>query len=553
MEPRTAQTRAEAPAPADELAGVCPLTVHEALRRAAAVAGDVEAVVTPRGRITYAALADEVAAVRAGLTAAGVRRGDHVAVCLGNGPEWVTLFLAIGSLGAVTVPVNTRWRAPEIAYALRQSRSSILFVADRFLNIDFIAVLREICPAADSALPDPALPDLRSVVVLGSDVPAAARSWDDFRAAPAPPVEPCGAPDDVLLIQYTSGTTSHPKGVLLTQRSMCADAFFSGARLGLRPGDRFHSARPFFHAAGSTLTVLACLQHAATVVTMDRFEPGEALRLIEDERCTHFSGNDTIALMLLNHPDLPRRRLRLRGAWAAASPAVVRRIATELGAAECVVGYGLSEASPNVAQSAWWEPEDVRLSGRMLPEPGVEVRVHDPAAGRDVPPGGVGEILVRGWNVMRGYFEMPAETAEALSPDGWLRTGDLGRLGPDGRLEFVGRAKEVIRVGGENVSPTEIEDVLHHHPGIRQAAVVGVPDDRLMEVPFAFVVPADGHRVGPDDVTAWARERLAGFKVPRHVHVVASFEEFGMTASSKVPKRHLADHARRLLDPAEAG
>ena len=539
--------------PSDELAGVCPLTVHEALRRAAVVGADVEAVVTPHGRITFGALAAEVAAVRDALAAAGVRRGDHVAVCLGNGPEWVTLFLAIGSLGAVTVPINTRWRPPEIAYALRQSRSSLLFVTDRFLNIDFIALLREICPAADSALPGPELPDLRSVVVLGSDVPAAARSWDDFRASATERVEPCGTADDVLLIQYTSGTTAHPKGVLLTQRNMCADGFFSGARLGLRPGDRFHSARPFFHAAGSTLSVLASLQHVTTLVTMDRFEPGEALRLMEEERCTHFSGNDTIALMLLNHPDLARRRLRLRGAWAAASPTVVRRIIDELGAAECVVGYGLSEASPNVAQSAWWEPEDVRASGRMLPEPGVEVRLRDPATGRDVPPGGVGEILVRGWNVMRGYFEMPAETAKALSPDGWLSTGDIGRLDADGRLEFVGRAKDVIRVGGENVSPTEVEDVLHHHPGIRQAAVVGVPDDRLVEVPFAFVVLADGPPTTPEEITAWARERLAGFKVPRHVHVVAGFEEFGMTASSKVQKRHLAEHARRLLGSVGTG
>ncbi|MGH3242319.1 MAG: AMP-binding protein, partial [Spirillospora sp.] len=472
-------------------------------------------------------------------------------------PEWVTLFLAIGSLGAVTVPINTRWRAPEIAYALRQSRSSMLFLADRFLNIDFIGVLREICPAVDTELPGSDLPDLRSVVVLGrdetADIPVAARSWDDFRAGGTTPVEPTGAPEDVVLIQYTSGTTSHPKGVLLTQLNMCADAFFSGGRMGLRAGDRFHSARPFFHAAGSTLTVLACVQHIATVVTMDRFEAGEALRLIEEERCTHFSGNDTIALMLLNHPDRAKRRLRLRGAWAAASPAVVRRIVDELGASECVVGYGLSEASPNVAQSAWWEPEDVRAGGRMLPEPGVEVRIHDPESGSDLPVGGVGEILVRGWNVMRGYYGMPDETARTLSPDGWLRTGDLGKLGDDGRLEFVGRAKELIRVGGENVAPTEVEDVLHGHPKIKQAAVVGVPDERLMEVPFAFVVLAEGSTADPEEIIAWAGERLARFKVPRHVRVVTGFEEFGMTASSKVQKRHLAEHARRLLDSLETG
>ncbi|MFC6882257.1 MULTISPECIES: AMP-binding protein [Actinomadura] len=534
------------------LTGICPLTADAALRRAAALAPDVQAVVSAQGSATYAELDAEVGAVRAALAAAGVRRGDHVAVCLGNGPRWVALLVAIGSLGAVTVPVNTRFRAEEVAYVLRQSRARLLFTADRFLSSDFAAMLREVCPGVDASLPDPSLPDLRDVVVLGPDVPSAARSWEEFLAAPAPPVAPRSAPDDVLLIQYTSGTTSYPKGVLLTHRSMCADAFFSGARLGLRAGDRFHSARPFFHAAGSTLSVLACLQHAATLVTMDRFEAGEALRLMEAERCTHFSGNDTIALMLLNHPDLPRRRLRLRGAWLAASPTIVRRVIGELGASECVAGYGLSEASPNVAQSAWWEPEDVRAAGRMLPQPGVEVAVRDPATGLDRPAGETGEIFVRGWNVMRGYYAMPAETAEVLSPDGWLSTGDLGRLGPDGRLEFAGRAKEIIRVGGENVAPAEVEDVLHRHPEIRQAAVVGVPDARLMEVPFAFVVLGEGCRADPEEILGWARERLAGFKAPRHLRVVEGFEEIGMTASSKVQKRHLAAYARRLLDLAEA-
>ncbi|MFI0423656.1 AMP-binding protein [Spongiactinospora sp. 9N601] len=532
--------------PAD-LAAACPLTADAALRRAAVTGGEVEAVVTPRERIAYGELAEEVAAIRAALAAAGVGRGDHIAVCLGNGPRWVALFIAIGSLGAVTVPVNTRLRAGETAYLLRQSRARMLFVADRFLKIDFIGTLREICPGVDSALPDPALPDLRSVVVIGTDVPAAATRWAGFLAGASGPVPPASEPDDVLLIQYTSGTTSYPKGVLLTHRNMCADAYFSGTRLGLRPGDRFHSARPFFHAAGSTLSVLASVQHVTTLVTMDRFEAGEALRIMEAERCTHFAGNDTIALMLLNHPDRPRRKLVLRGAWAAASPTVVRRIVAELGARECVVGYGLSEASPNVAQSAWWEPEEVRVSGRMLPEPGVEVRIRDLEGGADCPPGRPGEILVRGWNVMRGYYEMPDETRAALSADGWLSTGDLGTLGPDGRLKFVGRAKDLIRVGGENVAPAEVEDVLHHHPQVRLAAVVGVPDPRLVEVPFAFVVLKDDCRAEPEEILDWLRERLAGFKVPRHLRVISGFEHIGMTASSKVQKRHLAAYAERLL------
>jgi len=530
------------------LDGLCPLTTGEALRRAAIVAPEVEAVVAPSGRVTFAALEREVAAIRAALLAAGVERGEHVGLLMGNGPRWVATFLALGSVGAVTVPVNTRFRAEEMAYALRQSRVRRLLMADRFLRVDFAAMIRGIAPGIDAALPDPALPELREVVVLGDDVPAGARSWGDFLAAGAGhDAPPRCAPDDVLLMQYTSGTTSFPKGVMLTHRSMLGNAFFSGGRMGLRIADRFHSARPFFHVAGSTLSVLSCLQHAATLVTMDRFEPGEALRLMEAERCTHFSGNDTMALMLLNHPDRARRTLSLRGAWAAASPSIVRRIIDEMGARDVVVGYGLSEASPNIAQSCWWEPEEVRVAGRMRPQPGLEVRIRDLETGADLPPGGLGEITVRGWSVMRGYFDKPEETAKALDAEGWLRTGDLGRLDEEGRLEFAGRAKDIVRVGGENVSPAELEDILHRHPAIRQAVVVGVPDPRLMEVPCAFVIPNDGQACDPDEIIAWSRERMAGFKVPRYVRVVDGFEAIGMTASSKIQKRQLAEHAAEVL------
>jgi len=529
---------------------LCPLTVSDALARAAAAAPDVEAVVASDGRLTYAGLEREVAHLRSALAAAGVGRGDHVGLCLGNGVRWVSLFLALGSVGAVTVPVNTRFRAEEMAYALRQSRVTTLFTADRFLSTDFVAMLRGICPALDTALPDPALPGLRRVIVRGDEVPGGAISFNRFRAGAGNPAAPTCTRDDVLLIQYTSGTTSFPKGVMLTHANMLGNAWVSGGRIGFRIADRYHSARPFFHVSGSTLSVLSALQHMVTLVTMDRFEPEAALRLMEQERCTHFSGNDTMALMLLNHPSRPQRRLSLRGAWAAASPAILQRIIHELGARECVAGYGLSEASPNIAQSCWWEPEEVRAAARMRPQPGLEVRILAPD-GAPCPAGELGEISVRGWNVMRGYWDKPAETAAALSPDGWLLTGDLGRLGGDGRLEFLGRAKDIVRVGGENVSPAEVEDMLHRHPSVRQAAVVGVPDPRLIEVVAAFVIPNDGAACEPAEVIEWCRAQMAGFKVPGHVWVVEGFESIGMTASSKVQKKPLAAHARKLLGLAK--
>jgi fatty-acyl-CoA synthase len=242
----------------------------------------------------------------------------------------------------------------------------------------------------------------------------------------------------------------------------------------------------------------------------------------------------------------------LRGAWVAASAEIVRRVISELGASEAVVGYGLSEASPNIAQSCWWESEEIRASGRMRPQPGLEVEIRDPETGETLPADTRGEIRVRGWSVMRGYFDKPDETAAALGADGWLSTGDLGRIGADGRLEFLGRVKDIIRVGGENVSPAEVEDILHKHPKVRLAQVVGVADPRLIEVPVAFLVANEGCEIEEGEMIAWARGEMAGFKVPRRIWVVPDFEAIGMTASSKVQKSKLAQHAASLLEAEQA-
>ena len=530
------------------LSAVCPLTTADALHRAAVMAPDVEAVVSAQRRVSYAELEREVNAIRKSLRRVGVRKGDHVGICLGNGVDWVALFLAIGAEGAVTVPINTRLKDDEIAYALRHAHVSLLFIVDRFLNIDFIEKLRAICPAIDSQLPGSSLPLLQQVVVLGAgSTPAGTMPWSEFiqdRGEPLP--EPVCTPDDLLLIQFTSGTTAAPKGVMLSHRNLLANGFFAGSRVGLRVADRFHSARPFFHVAGTSQSILACIQHAATLVSMERFEAAEALRLMEVERCTHFSGNDTIALMLLDHPDRSRRNLVLRGAWLAASSAVAERVAQELGAHEVVCAYGQSEASPNVSLACWWEPKEVRLRGRMRPQPGVEVRIRD-GQGRDCPPGVEGEIQVRGWNVMRGYFEQPDATAAVLSKDGWLATGDLGKLGEDGRLEFTGRLKDIIRVGGENVAPADIEETLLRHPVVQQAQVVGVPHPRLLEVPAAFVTLRENSECSEQEILEWCRSRLAGFKSPHYVQIVQNFDFIGMTASAKVRKTDLRDYAMKVF------
>ena len=374
-----------------------PRRLADFLDRNAAERGDAEALVTEGARLTHAALRAEVRVAARALLALGVRKGEHVGLLTGNDAHWVTLFYAAALIGAVTVPVNTRFKAAEIAFALRQADCRAVFVRDRFLKIDFAAMLREAEPAVETGLPGAALPLLRRAVVIGEDVPAGALSWEAFLAgatavddaALAAATEAVRA-DDPLLIQFTSGTTAYPKGVLLTHANMLRNASAAAARLGVRPDDRYLNCRPFFHVAGSTLSLLVCLVTGACLVTPPTFEAGAALRLLEDERCTVTSGNNSIFQMLMAHPEFRREKVHLRGGWAAAGPLTMRRIIEELGVRDLCWAYGLSEASPNVVLSDHREPPEDRIAGRAAPHPGVEVRIADPATGADSAAGSAG-------------------------------------------------------------------------------------------------------------------------------------------------------------------
>ena len=528
-------------------------TLAEVLIATAATRAQDEALVISGKRLTWAELRDNVREVAQGLRTLGIDRGDHVAVCMGNSLEWVIFFYAAASIGAVTVPVNTRFKADEMHYCLKQADVKLLFVTDRFLKIDFIAMLRSICPAIDSTLPDAGLPLLRNVVVLGKEVPAGAIGFADLLARGAQWEEswpPTGSADDVLLMQFTSGTTSHPKGVMLTHDNMLRNAAFVAARFHLQAGDRYYSARPFYHVAGTTLSLLAALTTGACLYSSPSFEPEEALATMWSEECTHTSGNDTMFLMMLNHPNFEKYPLKLRNGWVSCGPEVSRKVVERMGMKGLVQAYGLSEASPNVCMSRYDDDLEKRIEGWAHILDDVEVRLVDPETGAVMPASRSGqmsgEIQVRGWSVMQGYYNMPEQTAKAIDSDGWLHTGDLGVMDEDGRLKFLTRIKDVFRVGGENVAPAEVEDVLHKHPKIKQAQVIGVPDPRLVEVPAAYIILMEGETATPEDIIAWGRERLANFRAPRYVQIVDSFEKIGMTGSSKLQKNKL--RAQALID-----
>ncbi len=473
--------------------------------------GDAEALVTPTARLTWSQLQDRARSAAADLQARGLGHGDRVGILMGNGEEWLSLFYGAALIGAVTVPVNTRFKASEIAFCLKQSDAKALVYAETFLKIDFGAMMPEV--AAE-------LPALQRIP-LGKV---------DWKSGMKPVRGP--SPSDLLLIQFTSGTTAYPKGVMLTHDNMLRNAWAAGTRIGCRADDRYFNCRPFFHVGGSTLSALMSLSFGCCLVTLPTFEAGAALAMLERERCTLISGNDTIFQMLMGDESFPGRKLHLRGGWAASGPQTMRAIIDKLGMTHVCAAYGLSEASPNVVMNDWRDPEDLRVQGLAKTHDGLELRISPE-----------GEIQVRGWSIMKGYCNNPEATVRAFTGDGWLRTGDLGELNAEGRLRMVGRLKDVFRVGGENVAPAEVEEVLLSHPAVQTAQVIGVPDARLGEVACAYVSLKDGARATEEELTAFAKARCANFRVPRYLRIVADFEAIGMTASGKVQKTKLREHA----------
>ncbi|WP_427185343.1 AMP-binding protein [Bordetella bronchialis] len=532
-----------------------PITLPRVLDATARERAGREAYVGPGERLTWDALREQSRRLAAALHQAGIGKGDHVGLMLGNSGLWIAAFFACASIGAVTVPVNTRFRIEELQFCLKQADVKLLLYADTFLGIDFTSLLRQVEPAIDRALPGDALPRLCAAIMVGDGAaPAGVRTLDDFlsagQAVPDAQLDRLAdavAPGDVLLIQYTSGTTSFPKGVMLSHRNMLGDAAAVARRLGVTPEDRYFSIRPFYHVAGSTLSVLVALATGCCLLSLPKFDVARTLDVLETERCTLTSGNDTIFLMMMGHADFDPGRLFLQGGWAAAGPEVMQKIRDVMRVPYVCNAYGQSEASPNVLVSDREDAFELRRDGYMLPHPGVEVRLADPDTGAVIAPGaGQGEIQVRGWNVMRGYYNLPDATERAFTADGWLRTGDMGEQRADGRMRMVGRLKDLFRVGGENVAPAEVEEVLHGHPAVQMAQVVGVPDARLGEVAGAFILLKPGQQSSCEELLAWCKARCANFKVPRYMALVDTFENIGMTGSSKVQKNKLRDYAIEL-------
>ncbi|AJF69786.1 FadD3 family acyl-CoA ligase [Streptomyces vietnamensis] len=508
-------------------------TIPGLVRTAAERYGEREAVVDGRVRVTYAELGARVERAAAACLATGMRGGDRVAIWAPNTLDWIVSALGAVTAGAVLVPLNTRFKGTEAADVLRRSRARLLFVTGTFLGTSYVASLRR------SGIE---LPDLERVVVLGDTAPDEPgwTTWKSFLAAgdgiPAARVRARAdgidpdAPSDII---YTSGTTGRPKGAVISHaQSLRCFAIWSELA-GLTEGDRYLVVNPFFHTFGYKAGILACLMRGAVIVPQSVFTVDTVLANIAAERITVLPGPPTLHQSLLDHParaghELSTLRLVVTGA-AVVPLRLVERLRTELGVATVLTAYGLSEASGIVTMCRRDDPDETIATTSGRPIPGTELRLSDS-----------GEVLVRGHNVMRGYFEDEEATAAAIDADGWLHTGDIGVLDEAGNLRITDRLKDMFIVGGFNAYPAEIEQRLGLHPDIADVAVIGIPDPRLGEVGKAFAVRRPGSTLTADDVIAWSRREMANYKVPREVEFVP---ELPRNASGKVVKGELRARA----------
>jgi fatty-acyl-CoA synthase len=493
-------------------------------------------------RLTYAAFDEQVNLVARGLLAAGLEKGDRVGIWSPNNAEWVLVQYATAKIGVILVNMNPAYRTHEVAYALRQSGCKMLVAATEFKTSDYVAMV-------DAVRPE--LPQLERVVFLGTDdwdqllSDADRVSGDDVRERLAGLDR-----DDPINIQYTSGTTGFPKGATLSHHNILNNGYFVAEGCGYTERDRVCIPVPFYHCFGMVMGNLGCTTHGATmVVPAPAFDPLATLHAIESERCTSLYGVPTMFIAQLAHPDFHRFDLTsLRTGIMAGSPCpveVMKQCISAMHMEEVTICYGMTETSPVSTQTGGDDPLDKRVGTVGRVHPHVEVKIVDPATGLTVPTGTSGELCTRGYSVMIGYWNDPDKTAEAVDPSGWMHTGDLATMDDEGYVNIVGRIKDMIIRGGENVYPREIEEFLYSHPDIVDVQVIGVPDERYGEEIMAWVKLREGApALSADDIRAFCPGKIAHFTVPRYVHVA---DEFPMTVTGKIQKYKMREESISLL------
>ncbi|MDX2029655.1 MAG: AMP-binding protein [Blastocatellia bacterium] len=521
---------------------------------------DREALVyaDPALRWTFAQLEAEARLIARGLMAIGVARGERVALWATNVPEWIVLQFALAKIGAVLVTVNTALRAHEMDYLLRQSESATVLAISGFRDVDYVAVLREI-----GAIGEARLPALKRAIFIprgGEGCPEGLMNYAELRERAAgvsdaqlDARESEIETDDVINMQYTSGTTGFPKGVMLSSRNILNNGYWLGAGLGYTPSDRLCLCVPLFHCFGCVIGVLGAYTHGVCLCPVEAFDARKVLETIERERCTAVYGVPTMFVAELEDPEFSRFDLTsLRTgmmAGALCPEPLMRRAIDEMNLREMTIAYGLTEASPGITQTRRDDSIAHRTQtvGVVLPE--MEVKIVDPVTREALGPDQPGELCVRGSNVMKGYYNNPEATAAAIDGEGWLRTGDQATRDADGYVRITGRIKDIIIRGGENISPKEIEDLLRTHPAVSDVSVYAIASPFFGEEVAAAIRLKPGASAAEEELKAFCRERIARFKIPRFFRFVG---EFPMTASGKIQKFKLRETHEQTLAAEES-
>ncbi|MEC9152901.1 MAG: AMP-binding protein [Pseudomonadota bacterium] len=528
------------------------VTIGEALRRSAVRWPDSEFVVGEGERISYLDVDVRVDRLASGLLQLGVGRGDKVAVWLTNSPWWVSTWLACCRIGATVVSINTRYKTEEVAFILQQSDAKILVAMPRYWDIDYLSMITELAPDfEEGVLPKGQFPHLEAVLFWKDDRYPGTQSLKQVTAQPFDEAalraaEAAVNPEDPVVIIYTSGTTGVPKGAVHCHRVLIEGQNIARA-MHMVPGDKVLGHMPLYHVAGSVATLIPTMQHGCAIVMMPQWEPGAALNLIADERINVMGGIPTHFIDLLQQSERnPRDTNSLKSAWiggAPVTPKLARLVKDTLHFDALQAVYGMTETMGMTTLSEFDAPIEVTCENKGKPVGDYEVKVVDPETGTEKPVGEDGEVWVRGYLVMLGYYQNDEATREAITPEGWFRTGDLGRFDEENYLQITGRAKEMFIVGGSNAYPAEIERYLETHPDVDQAVVCGAPHERLGEICFAFVMPNYGAVLTPDAVIKHCQGSIADYKVPRRVKIV---DDFPRTSTNKIQRYLLQREAERI-------
>ncbi|WP_028572817.1 AMP-binding protein [Desulfonatronum lacustre] len=513
-------------------------------------------------RLTYQEFGEVVDQLARGLMHLGVQKGEKVAIWATNVPYWVALQFATAKIGAVLLTVNTNYKSSELAYLLEQSEAENIFLIDGFRDTDYVATVNELVPELRvdprGHLRSKRFPHLKRVFFLGPEKHRGMYSIPELLAlghmvsqADYLARQTTLDPHDVVNMQYTSGTTGFPKGVMLTHYNIANNGFWIGENQLFTHKDRICLPVPLFHCFGCVLGVLAAISHGSTLVILEGFNPVHVMASVEQERCTALYGVPTMFIAVLEHRLFPKFDFSsLRTGIMAGSPCpvrVMRQVMDKMYMRDITICYGLTETSPVMTQTRVDDDVNRRVASVGRAMPAIEVRVVDPETNQPVPPGVQGEVCCRGYNVMKGYYNMPEATAQTIDADGWLHSGDLGVMDDDGYLAITGRIKDMIIRGGENVYPREIEEFLYTMEGISDVQVVGVPSRKYGEEVGAFIIPKPGVTLTPEEVKDFCRGKIARYKTPKYIAFV---ESYPMTASGKIQKYKLRETAGKLFPEA---